>query len=150
MKVVAGWGHSAALTKDGQLFVCGRNFQGQLGLGSPQRFPQNERGHPFQAAFCLIDRLSHLKIRQIACGGEHSVAVADNGEVGLLNQPSSVTYDNLGFAFFVFVFVFAIGTGVVKKRGRMYCKQYEECNVKYETKRKEAGGGEYGMGAEIY
>lgn len=81
VKVVAGWGHSAALTKSGQLYVCGRNFQGQLGLGSPQRFPQNERGHPFQAEFCLIERLAHLKITQIACGGEHSVAVADNGEV---------------------------------------------------------------------
>lgn len=42
---------------------------------------QNERGHPFQADFCLIDRLQHLKIKQIACGGEHSVAVAENGEV---------------------------------------------------------------------
>lgn len=40
VKVVAGWGHSAALTVDGQLYVCGRNFQGQLGLGSPQGFPQ--------------------------------------------------------------------------------------------------------------
>ncbi|CAM9461344.1 unnamed protein product [Ectocarpus sp. 12 AP-2014] len=81
VKVVAGWGHSAALTVDGQLYVCGRNYQGQLGLGSPQGFPQNERGHPFQADFCLIDRLQHLKIKQIACGGEHSVAVAENGEV---------------------------------------------------------------------
>eukprot|EP00903_Cladosiphon_okamuranus_P005550 g5526.t1 len=81
VKVVAGWGHSAALTVDGQLYVCGRNYQGQLGLGSPQGFPQNERGHPFQAHFCLVDRLQHLKIRQIACGGEHSVAVAENGEV---------------------------------------------------------------------
>lgn len=81
VKVVAGWGHSAALTKDGQVYVCGRNYQGQLGLGSPQRFPQNERGHPFQSDFRVIERLSHLKIRQIACGGEHSVAVAENGEV---------------------------------------------------------------------
>eukprot|EP00904_Undaria_pinnatifida_P009747 jgi/Undpi1/5902/HiC_scaffold_2.g01176.m1 len=81
VKVVAGWGHSAALTMDGQLYVCGRNYQGQLGLGSPQGFPQNERGHPFQADFCLIEKLQHLKIRQIACGGEHSVAVSESGEV---------------------------------------------------------------------
>ncbi|CAM9609193.1 unnamed protein product, partial [Hapterophycus canaliculatus] len=40
VKVVAGWGHSAALTVDGQLYVCGRNYQGQLGLGNPQGFPQ--------------------------------------------------------------------------------------------------------------
>ncbi|CAN0113605.1 unnamed protein product, partial [Discosporangium mesarthrocarpum] len=56
-------------------------YQGQLGLGSPQSFPKNERGHPFQAQFCLVDRLAHLRVVQIACGGEHSVAVADNGEV---------------------------------------------------------------------
>ena len=96
VKVVAGWGHSAALTMDGQLYVCGRNYQGQLGLGSPQGFPQNERGHPFQADFCLIEKLQHLKIRQIACGGEHSVAVSESGEVG--GGGGGLGWVGLGFA----------------------------------------------------
>ncbi|CAN0493200.1 unnamed protein product, partial [Discosporangium mesarthrocarpum] len=27
VQVVAGWGHSAALTLSGQLYICGRNYQ---------------------------------------------------------------------------------------------------------------------------
>lgn len=62
------------------LFVVPRHLP-SFSNPPPPPPPQNERGHPFQADFCLIDRLQHLKIRQIACGGEHSVAVAENGEV---------------------------------------------------------------------
>jgi hypothetical protein len=28
--------------------MCGRNLQGQLGLGDPSNFVTNERGHPYQ------------------------------------------------------------------------------------------------------
>jgi alpha-tubulin suppressor-like RCC1 family protein len=80
-QVVAGWGHSAALSSSGVVYICGRNVQGQLGLGNPADFPQNERGHPYQAGFQPITELSHVKVTQIACGGEHSVAIAATGEV---------------------------------------------------------------------
>lgn len=48
IQIVAGWGHSAVLTQNGQVLVCGRNLQGQLGLGNPNQFPKNERDHPYQ------------------------------------------------------------------------------------------------------
>ena len=80
-QVVAGWGHSAVLTAQGQVFICGRNYQGQLGLGDPDGFPQNERGHPYQAKFCTVEELEQKHVMQIACGGEHSVALLKNGEV---------------------------------------------------------------------
>jgi alpha-tubulin suppressor-like RCC1 family protein len=52
--VVAGWGHTAVVTSAGELLVCGRNLQGQLGLGDPANFPVNERNHPFQAHFVAV------------------------------------------------------------------------------------------------
>ena len=36
-QVVAGWGHSAVLSRDGRVFICGRNFQGQLGASNLTR-----------------------------------------------------------------------------------------------------------------
>ena len=105
-QVVAGWGHSAVLTVSGQVgfwaacallrrtphidnvsspppqvFICGRNFQGQLGLGDPSIFPQNERGHPYQSNFKPVQNLEFEKVVQIACGGEHSVALTEEGTV---------------------------------------------------------------------
>ncbi len=81
IQVVAGWGHSAALSKIGQVFVCGRNVQGQLGLGNPGNFPQNERGHHYQAGFRLVSALSSSHVTHISCGGEHSVAITADSEV---------------------------------------------------------------------
>mmetsp|Transcript_10531 Transcript_10531/g.13670 ORF Transcript_10531/g.13670 Transcript_10531/m.13670 type:complete len:670 (-) Transcript_10531:485-2494(-) len=81
VEVVAGWGHSAALTHSGQVYICGRNYRGQLGLGNPDQFPHNERGHPYQPVFQILDRLERRKVQQIACGGEHSVALLSTGEV---------------------------------------------------------------------
>uniref|UniRef100_A0A7S2HV15 RCC1-like domain-containing protein n=1 Tax=Octactis speculum TaxID=3111310 RepID=A0A7S2HV15_9STRA len=80
-QVVAGWGHSAVLTVSGEVLICGRNYQGQLGLGSPEEFQKNERGHPFQAKFEVLDRLDGDRVAQIACGGEHTVALCkeENG-----------------------------------------------------------------------
>jgi len=80
-QVVAGWGHSAVLTHSGQIYICGRNFQGQLGLGNPDQFPHNERGHPYQPSFQIVQKLERRRVQQIACGGEHSVALLASGEV---------------------------------------------------------------------
>jgi len=79
--VVAGWGHSAVLTSAGEVYICGRNFQGQLGLGFPDRFPKNERGHPFQSEFVRLSTLNALRVRQVSCGGEHSVCIDEKNEV---------------------------------------------------------------------
>lgn len=78
VQVVAGWGHSAVLTRSGDLYTCGRNAQGQLGLGDPVGFKKNERGHPYLSTFTRVDT---VPIAQISCGGEHSVAISTKGEV---------------------------------------------------------------------
>lgn len=41
---------------------CGRNAHGQLGLGDPATFPVNERNHPFQTTFKLVEVVAIFKI----------------------------------------------------------------------------------------
>lgn len=53
-QVIAGWGHSAVVCDNGDVYICGRNAQGQLGLGDPNKFERNERNHPYLAQFQLI------------------------------------------------------------------------------------------------
>jgi alpha-tubulin suppressor-like RCC1 family protein len=74
MQVVAGWGHSTIVSESGQVFMCGRNAQGQLGLGDPTTFPVNERGHAHQLTFRRVDSIVHKRVVQVACGGEHTVS----------------------------------------------------------------------------
>jgi len=80
-QVVAGWGHTSILLEDGRLMMCGRNYQGQLGLGDPAHFPTNERGHPFQPQFAIVTGIAHKRVIQVACGGEHSVALCDDNDL---------------------------------------------------------------------
>jgi len=81
-QVVAGWGHSAVVTKKGHVYTCGRNFQGQLGLGEPDFSTVNERGHPYQSSFHRVEGdLSDVHVTQFACGGEHSVALTSDGQL---------------------------------------------------------------------
>jgi alpha-tubulin suppressor-like RCC1 family protein len=80
-QVVAGWGHSAILTNRGKVFICGRNLRGQLGLGNPEKFPKNERGHPFVSKFTEVAFPTDCKVSQVACGGEHTAVIMDNGDI---------------------------------------------------------------------
>lgn len=78
---MAGWGHTSIILEDGRVMMCGRNYQGQLGLGDPSNFPTNERGHPYQPNFKLVAKLSHKRVRQVACGGEHSVMLCEDNDL---------------------------------------------------------------------
>lgn len=62
--IAAGFAHSLATTKDGAVFSCGYNDNGQLGLG-------NRRN---AAEFQRILALDGYFIADIACGQQHSLA----------------------------------------------------------------------------
>jgi alpha-tubulin suppressor-like RCC1 family protein len=92
ISISAGWGHSAVVTKYGEVFLCGRNVEGQLGL-DPQRFGNfiNERGHRYHPFFQSTTEgdLQFKKVSQAACGGEHSIFLANDCDVigvGLANR----------------------------------------------------------------
>eukprot|EP00944_MAST-04C_sp_MAST-4C-sp1_P014404 g14404.t1 len=81
VNVVAGWGHSAVVTRDGDIYICGRHVKGQLGLGDPKIFPQNERGHAFCPDFRKIESLRGKPAASISCGGEHTAILCRNGDI---------------------------------------------------------------------
>eukprot|EP00397_Hematodinium_sp_SG-2012_P045160 GEMP01050625.1.p1 GENE.GEMP01050625.1~~GEMP01050625.1.p1 ORF type:complete len:394 (+),score=63.36 GEMP01050625.1:35-1216(+) len=76
-KVDCGAHFSVALTEAGELFVWGRNDQGQLGLGddsmgdihSTERYPRLLRSFPMEG----------LKVVDFACGDHHVTALTNHG-----------------------------------------------------------------------
>ncbi|KAG8125736.1 hypothetical protein E2320_020836, partial [Naja naja] len=87
--ITGGGGHSAVLTETGEIFFCGQNKDGQLGLGNGQIFSCGSNsfgqlGIPDISGRCTIPAMiksSQDKIINIAAGLRHTVAVAENGSV---------------------------------------------------------------------
>ena len=86
-QVAAGWGHSMVLCWDGAVLACGRNYRGQLGQ-EPSSCTLNERGHPYCATFTQVQSLAGRKMEKIACGGEHSAAIAEDGSLYIWGDDS--------------------------------------------------------------
>ncbi|VFR00974.1 unnamed protein product [Cuscuta campestris] len=72
IKISAGYHHSCAITVDGELYMWGKNTNGQLGLGKKANkvvsFPRK------------VESLNGLAVKAASLGFEHSIAVTDNGE----------------------------------------------------------------------
>ncbi|XP_021772646.1 ultraviolet-B receptor UVR8-like [Chenopodium quinoa] len=69
--VSAGYCHSCAITVDGELYMWGKNSNGQLGLG---------KGAPSAVLRPLkVGYLTGIIIEMAALGSEHSIAVTDEG-----------------------------------------------------------------------
>ncbi|KAL5554986.1 hypothetical protein UlMin_037222 [Ulmus minor] len=73
VQVSAGYYHSCAITADGELYMWGKNSNGQLGLGkgAPRAVPVPTK----------VESLTGITVKMAALGSEHSVAVSDGGEV---------------------------------------------------------------------
>ena len=67
--IVAGFGHSLLLTETGELFGCGHNYYGQLGLGHTEN----------QVSWIPLRANTH--IHAIAAGRNHSLLVTETGEL---------------------------------------------------------------------
>ena len=70
-QIAAGDAHSAALTVDGAVFTWGRGKSGALGIGNFQNTVEPT----------LIRALNGVKIKQISCGSDHTVALTHEGRV---------------------------------------------------------------------
>lgn len=71
--ISAGYNHSCVVTADGELFMWGVNSSGQLGLG--------KRSAKAVRLPTKVDSLDGIVIRRAALGSDHSMAIADGGEV---------------------------------------------------------------------
>jgi len=60
--VEAGWHHSLAITKNGDLYTCGHGDSGQLGLGNTES----------KTHFTLVESIGDKNIDKICSGGSHS------------------------------------------------------------------------------
>ncbi|KAJ0391922.1 hypothetical protein P43SY_010583 [Pythium insidiosum] len=64
VNIAAGFAHSLAVSRDGSVFSCGYNDNGQLGIGSRRN----------SADFIPVQGLEGYIITQVACGQQHSMA----------------------------------------------------------------------------
>uniref|UniRef100_A0A8D1F1N3 Secretion-regulating guanine nucleotide exchange factor n=1 Tax=Sus scrofa TaxID=9823 RepID=A0A8D1F1N3_PIG len=70
-RITGGGGHSAIVTDQGSLFVCGLNKDGQLGLGHTEDV----------LYFTLCKSLLGCPIQQVACGWDFTIILTKNGQV---------------------------------------------------------------------
>lgn len=73
VQAAAGFFHSVVLTGAGEIYTCGSNSHGQLGLGYANG--------PNQTKFCLVELLVGLPTVLVTAGGFHSFALSVSGSV---------------------------------------------------------------------
>ncbi|XP_057274137.1 secretion-regulating guanine nucleotide exchange factor isoform X4 [Pezoporus wallicus] len=69
--VTGGGGHSAVITGAGELFVCGHNKDGQLGLNHKENVLR----------FTLCTALTGFCVKQVACGWDFTIMLVGSGLV---------------------------------------------------------------------
>ncbi|KAK1791939.1 hypothetical protein P4O66_013913 [Electrophorus voltai] len=72
-RVAAGGAHTLALALPAQVFCCGANSAGQLGLKRT-----DEKG---RFSVCAVPALRNMAITSISCGAEHTAVLTKAGEV---------------------------------------------------------------------
>lgn len=82
-RIAAGWGHSCVMGDHGDVYLCGRSVENQLGLGDTGGCYINERGHRYQPLFqpSRLGDLSLVVVSNVACGGEHTLFHTSDYEV---------------------------------------------------------------------
>lgn len=72
-QVASGGHHSALLTNEGQLFICGSYLHGKLGIDKQTSL----NVHKFKA----VTRVKDYKVQQVVCGDYHTVALLSDGSL---------------------------------------------------------------------
>jgi len=85
--ISSGWGHSAVLDANNNVYMCGRNSYGQLGT-NPDYCPINVNHHRYISEFKLVESLSGLSVVKIVCGGEHTACITKEGKLYIWGDQS--------------------------------------------------------------
>lgn len=79
--IAAGDGHTVCVSSDGVVFAWGASACGQLGLDDNQSMPRDAEGYPFQPTPIPVKLMTGVKIREVACGDAHTLAMTTEGKV---------------------------------------------------------------------
>lgn len=78
--ISSGWGHSAVLDTNNNVYMCGRNTNGQLGI-NPKNCSINVNKHAYISEFKLVESLSGLSVVKVVCGGENTACITKEGRL---------------------------------------------------------------------
>jgi alpha-tubulin suppressor-like RCC1 family protein len=81
ISISAGDGHSVCVSKDGVVFAWGASACGQLGLDDNESMPRDAEGYPFQPIPIPVKLMAGIKIKEVACGDAHTLAMTTEGKV---------------------------------------------------------------------
>lgn len=100
--ISSGRQHTAVITQDNQIYVCGSSLHGKLGIDDLTMTVINK--------FQLIPALKSLKVLQVSCGDYHTLCLLQNGEVyawgGTLHKVLTIQKILFFFKlFFIFIFI---------------------------------------------
>jgi alpha-tubulin suppressor-like RCC1 family protein len=125
-QIVCGEYHTFILKKDGSLYSCGNNTNGQLGIGS---------NNSNAATLTKVTKNVNNDVKQIACGSNYSFILKNNGslwscgggdegELGLGNTTSKTTFTQVTTNINNDVKQIASGYGhtfILKNDGSLWC-----------------------------
>jgi alpha-tubulin suppressor-like RCC1 family protein len=79
--IAAGDGHTVCVSNEGIVFAWGASACGQLGLDDNQSMPRDAEGYPFQPTPIPVKLMAGVKIKEVACGDAHTLAMTTEGKV---------------------------------------------------------------------
>ena len=81
VSISAGDGHSICVNKYGEVYAWGASACGQLGVDHNDQMQTDAEGYPYQPRPILIKLLKDIKIKEVACGDAHTLALSADGHI---------------------------------------------------------------------
>uniref|UniRef100_A0A8C8BDX6 Secretion regulating guanine nucleotide exchange factor n=1 Tax=Otus sunia TaxID=257818 RepID=A0A8C8BDX6_9STRI len=113
--ITGGGGHSAVITGAGELFVCGHNKDGQLGLNHTEDVLH----------FTLCTALSGFCVKQVACGWDFTIILIGSG---LVLSCGSNSFGQLGVPQISALYFILLPSGLVLQWGTGMASQAKRAN----------------------
>jgi hypothetical protein len=95
VKVATGRSHSLILLDSGEVYGCGSNTQGQLGLGDTKT--------ALKDTLRFVKITSLVNIRDISCGYDHSICCDRSGRVFTFGHPQ---FGQLGVCIYMYIYIY--------------------------------------------
>lgn len=81
VSISAGDGHSICVNKNGEVYAWGASACGQLGVEQNDQMQTDSEGYPYQPKPILVKLLKDIKVKEVACGDAHTLALSQDGQI---------------------------------------------------------------------